>query len=227
MRAAEAMAASARPPGLPVLAPKAQKLLDEVWKDLRENKLENAHASLDKLQQLAPSHPDVDFAYGMYEAHLNEPAKAKVYWRMTLELYPKHFGALLQLSQAALRENKPGEAVPLLNTALEVGPGSWRAHAMMAQAHLEQREFPEAVKEGDRALELGHNEADGVEPLLARALVAAGNKERAIEVLQHHLKAHPDHSDAQKMLDALRVPEPEPSSAGPKQGNPPAAPPVE
>ena len=220
---AEAQAAGQRPPGLPVLSPKAQKLAGEVWKDLQQNKLDSAHASLQKLQQLAPAHPDVSYLFGLYEVRNNDPAQARVYWQKTLELYPKHIGALLQLSQASLQENKPGEAMPFLNTAIEAAPAAWRPHALMSQAFLEQRHYPEAVKEADRALELGRNQAWPVQPLLAQALAAQGNKERAVQVLQSYLKDHPENAGAQKMLDALRGAAKQPPSAPPPPA--PASPP--
>lgn len=220
----EASAAAQRPPGMPILSPKAQKLAAEVWRSLQENKLESAHTKLVDLYHLAPSHPDVNYLYGAYEAQVKDFAQARSYWQKTLELYPKHMGALLQLSQAALRENKPGDAMPLLNTAIEAAPAAWRPHAMMAQAFLEQRQYPEAAKEADRSLELGHSAADVVQPLLARALAAEGNKERAIQVLQNYLKAHPDNAGAQKMLDALKAPATQPPSVVPSQPSPQSPP---
>jgi len=217
----EAAAAAQHPPGLPVLSPKAQKLAAEVWKSLQENKLDNAHAALEKLYQLAPANPDVNYMYGLYEVRVNDQAQAHSYWQKAIEIYPKHVGALLQLSQAALQQNKPGEAMPLLNTALEAAPSSWRAHAMMAQALLEQKQFPQAEKEAGRAIDLGHTEADAVQPLLARALAAEGEKDRAVQVLQTYLKAHPENTGVQKMLDALKPPAAPPPSAAPPQPSSP------
>jgi predicted Zn-dependent protease len=213
----EAKANSQRPPGMPVLSPKAQKLAAKVLEGIQGNQLATAHASLEELYRLAPAHPQVNYLYGLYELRAQEPAEAKAYWKKTLELYPKHMGALLQLSQASLMEKKPEEAVPLLNTAMAADPAAWRPHAMMAEVLLQQKQYPEAVKEADRAVELGHSQADAVQPLLARALELQGDKERAIHVLQDYLKAQPADATAHKMLDALRAPATQIPAAAPPQ----------
>jgi len=216
----EAAAAAQRPPGLPILSPKAQKLFAEVMKSLRENRLGDTRTALEKLYRLAPGHPDVNYLYGIYEAQANDQAQAISYWQKTLQLYPKHLGALLQLSQTALRASKPQEAVPFLQQALEVAPNSWRPHALMAQAFLEQRRFPETIKEAERALEFGHDDASSVQLVMARALVAQGNEQRAFDILREYLKVHPESVAAQKLRDSLQVPPPpkppgQPSSPAP------------
>jgi len=92
---------------------------------------------------------------------------------------------------------------------------------MMAQALLEQKQLPQAEKEAGRAIDLGHTEADSVQPLLARVFAAEGEKDRAIQVLQTYLKAHPENVGAQKMLDALKPPAaPAPSAAPPPPSSP-------
>lgn len=214
-------AAAQRPPGMPILSPKARKLATEVVNSLKDNMLDNAHAALEKLQVLAPANPEVSYLHGLYAARTNDRDQAKVYWQKTLQLYPKHMGALLQLSQASIKENKPDEALPFLNTALEVDPAGWRPHAMKAQVYIEQKQYPDAVREANRALELGHSEADGVQPVLARALVYQGNRERAIQVLQNYLKEHSTDTGAQKMLDYLQAP----AMGSPSTVPPPASPP--
>ena len=217
----EAKAEGQRPPGLPILSPKGQKLAKEVWKNLQEKKLDSAHAGLEELYKLAPANPDVTYLYGVYEIQARDLAQAKSYWQKTLEIYPRHMGALLQLSQMALQENRPGEAIPWLNTAMDAAPTAWRPHALMSQAFFEQRQYPDSVKEADKALALGHKEASPVHPLLARALAAEGNKERAIQVLRNYLRDHPENTGAQKMLDTFEAPASKaPNSAG-SQAPPP------
>ena len=194
------------PAAMPVLAPKAQKLLAKAAESLRAGKPADARHPLEQAFALAPGHPYVNFLYGVYSARMNDWAAAESYWQKALNIFPKHYASLLYLSDALLRENRAAEAVPHLNRAIEVDPGAWRPHAMLAQALLSQRQFEDAIKEADRALELGQTQAAGVEPLLARALVAQGDKERAITVLQNYLHDRPGDSAAQRMLDSLRAP---------------------
>jgi predicted Zn-dependent protease len=98
---------------------------------------------------------------------------------------------------------------------LELQPAAWRPHFLMAQACLNQRQYDEAIKESDRALELGHNQAVMVRPILARALLAQGNKARAIKVLEDYLHDRASDAAAQKMLDSLRAPAAHPANSGP------------
>ena len=221
-RNGEAKSSAQRPAGMPVLSPKAQKLAMSVLQGIQENHLATAHASLVELYQLAPSHPEVNYLYGLYESRVDEPDQARAYWRKTLELYPKHVGALLQLSQLSLKESKPEDAVPLLNTAIEADPAGWRPHAMMAQACLQQKQYPEATKEADRALEIGQAQASAVRPLLARALALNGDKDRAIQELQTYLKDHANDAGAQRLLDQLQPPAATPPGAAAPQSPPPA-----
>jgi tetratricopeptide (TPR) repeat protein len=219
----DATAAAQQPPGLPTLSPKAQKLYSKVVESLRASNLDAAGSQLQQLYRLAPGNPDVNYLYGLYESEKKDWPKAKDYWQKTLGIYPKHVGALLQLSQAALYEKKPAEAMPYLERAAQEAPTSWRPHAMKAQALFEQGQYPDAVKEADRALELGHSQAINVQPLLAQILVKEGDKQRAIEVLQNFLKERADDIRARKFLDSLLAPPASPASTPPP---PPPVPPV-
>ncbi|HKO04538.1 MAG TPA: tetratricopeptide repeat protein [Candidatus Acidoferrales bacterium] len=194
------------PPAMPVLAPKAQKLAAKALQALRAGKPADARQPLEEAYRLAPGHPYVNFLYGVYSSRTNDWPGAELYWQRAISIFPKYVDPLLQLGDAMLRQNRPAEAVPYLNRAIEVEPTGWRPHAMMAQALSSQHQYDEAIKEADRALELGQSRAAGVEPILARALVAQGNKERAITVLQQYLRDRPDDSAAQRMLDSLRAP---------------------
>ena len=213
----EASANSGRPPNMPILSPKAQKLASKAAKEMQDNQLEEAHKTLDQLYQLAPSHPSVTYLYGLCESRMGNHARAKELWQKTLQLYPNHIGALLQLSQLALKDNHLEEATPLLYRAVEADPAAWRPHAMLAQLLWQQKLFSDAVKEADRALELGHNRASTVQPLLARSLDASGNRQRAKEVLANYLREHPDDASAQKLLEQWNTPATQAMSAAPPE----------
>jgi len=218
----DATAAAQKPPGMPTLSPKAQKLFSKVIEELRASDLNAARSHLQEVYRMAPGNPEVNYLYGLYEAEANDWAAAKSYWKKTLEIYPKHVGALLQLSQAALREKQPAEALPYLEQATEDAPNSWRPHALKSQALYEQGQYPQAVKEADRALELGHSQAIAVQVLLAQILLKQGDKSRAIEVLQGYLKERPTDIPARRVLDSLTAPPAAPDAA-PAPPPPPAA----
>jgi len=198
--------------GPPVLAPKAQKELGKALEALRASKFAEARAHLDAVYRLAPSHPDVNFLFGVYSSLINDWQQAKSYWEKAIAIYPQHLLAQVSLGDALLRENKPADAIPHLKKALEFEPNSWRAHALLADADLRLGSSEEAVREAERAVELGHERAAGVRPMLARALAAQGKADRAVQVLESYLREHPADTAAQMQLDSLRPRQVLPSS---------------
>ncbi|HSC45162.1 MAG TPA: tetratricopeptide repeat protein [Candidatus Acidoferrum sp.] len=196
---------SAGAPGPAVLAPKAQKEMEKALEALRGGKMDEAHKHLDEAYRLAPAHPDVNFLFGLYASQNNDWTQAKAYWTKAVTYYPQHLLAQISLSDALLRDNKAAEAVPHLKKALEIDANSWRAHAFLADAELRMGSTEDAVREADRAIALGHEKAGPVQPLLARALAAQGNRERAMQVLESYLRDKPGDAEAQKQLAALRA----------------------
>ena len=197
--------ASAVSPGPPLLAPKAQKELGKALEALRAGKLVEARKHLDAAYHLAPSHPDVNFLFGMYSSQMNDWQQAKSYWEKAITFYPQHLLAQISLSDVLLRENKPMDALPHLKKALEIEPNSWRAHAFLADANLRLGSPEETVREAERAIALGKERAAVVRLLLARALVAQGKTDRAIEILEAYLREHPADIQAQEQLVSLRT----------------------
>src|SRR6266403_5899487 len=192
--------------GPPVLAPKAQKELGKALEALRASKFAEARAHLDAVYRLAPSHPDVNFLFGVYSSLVNDWQPAKSYWEKAIAIYSQHLLAQISLSDALLRENKPADAIPHLKKALEIEPNSWRAHALLADADLHLGSSEEAVREAERAIGLGHERAAEVLPTLARALAAQGKADHAIQVLESYLREYPANTAAQEQLDSLRLP---------------------
>jgi tetratricopeptide (TPR) repeat protein len=199
-------------PGPPVLAPKAQKELGKALEALRIGKSAEARTHLDAVYRLVPSHPDVNFLFGVYSSQVNDWQHAKSYWEKAIALYPQHLLAQVFLSDALLRENKPADAIPHLKKALEIEPNSWRTHALLADADLRLGSSEEAAREAERAIELGHERAAVVRPTLAGALAAQGKADRAIQILESYLREQPTDTAAQKQLDSLRPPPAVPAS---------------
>ena len=184
-----------------LLAPKAQKELAKALEALRANKPGDARSHLEAAYRMAPNHPAVNYLYGVYFLQIKDQEKAKSYWTKTLEFNPKHVSALLSMSEALLREQKIPDAESYIKKAVEADPNSWRAHAVFADILLKESQPGEAVKEADRAVEVGKAQAAMVQPLLARALMESGNKERAEKVLREYVQVHPDDASAHKLLE--------------------------
>ena len=195
-----------------LLAPKAQKELGKALEALRANKPGDARSHLEAAYRMAANHPAVNYLYGVYFLQMKDQEKAKSYWTKALEFNPKHVSALLSLSEALMREQKLPDAESYVKRAVEADPNSWRAHAILADVFLKEDQLSEAVKEADRAVELGKGQAAMVQPLLARALMESGNKERAERVLKDYIQDHPSDAGARKQMDSLWSPMPALSS---------------
>jgi tetratricopeptide (TPR) repeat protein len=192
------------------LAPKTQREVAKALEDLRASKPNDARKHLDAAQKSAPTSAEIVYLFGVYSSQVKDQAQARVYWMKALELNPKHLSALIAVGQDLLQENKPAEAMSYLTRASEVEPSSWRAHALLAEGFVLQHQNDEAVKQAERAIQLGHERADVVQPLLARALAARGengDRDEAIKVLQAYVQAHPADAAVGKDLERLKNPQ--------------------
>ena len=203
MRPASSGNAGAGSPEI-LLAPKVQKELAKAMEALRANKPGDARSHLEAAHRMAPNHPAVNYLYGAYFLQMKDQEKAKSYWTKALEFNPKHVSALISMSEALLREQKIPDAESYVKKAVEADPNSWRAHAILANVLLQEGQPAEAVKEADRALELGKGQAAMVQPLLVRALMGSGDKERAEKALQEYIQAHPEDRAARKQLERMQ-----------------------
>jgi tetratricopeptide (TPR) repeat protein len=190
--------------GLFSLPAKTQREVSKALEDLRANKPNDARKHLENAQKAAPTSAEIAYLFGVYSSQVKDQAQARVYWNKALELNPKNLSALLAAGQDLLQQNKSPEALPLLTRATEVEPASWRAHALLAEAMVLQKQYDDSVKQAERAIQLGHEQAAAVQPLLARALAARGDRDEATKVMQTYVTAHPADAGAAKDLDVLK-----------------------
>lgn len=198
--------AAAQDRGISALNPKAQKDIGRALEALRANRVSEARNYLEAAQRDAPNSAEVEYLYGVYASQRNDMNLARSYWSRALELNPSHLSSLLAMSQDLLHEHKPAQARVYLERAGEVEPSSWRVHLLLAQADLFEKKYDDATKEAERSMELGHERATSVQPLLAHALYEKGEKDHAIQVLQEYTKAHPNDTNAAKMLETFKNP---------------------
>jgi len=190
---------------LAALAPKAQKALSKAIEALRSNKLPDARGQLTTAYRVAPTSAEVNYLFGVYSLQMSDRVQAESYWTKALELHPKHFRALLSLSQALLDDSKLPEALLYLDRAVRVEPSSWRAHAIYADAYLRHGSPDEAIEHAERALQLGRGQAVVVQRYLAAALAKRGEKEKAVAVLQKYVEEQPADMAAKKQLENLQL----------------------
>jgi len=192
--------------GFYALPPRVQKDVGKALDALRANKPNDAWRPLQAAQKNAPNNAEIEYLFGLYASQTKNDAQARVYWMKTLELNPKHLGALLSVSNDLIQQKKGDEAVPFANRAVAAEPASWRAHILLAEALLMQKQNDEAVKEAQRAIELGHERAATAQLVLAHALAQKGDREQSIQAFTAYLRAHPSDAGAAKDLESLRNP---------------------
>jgi tetratricopeptide (TPR) repeat protein len=193
--------------GLYALAPKTQREVAKAVEDLRAKKSNDARKHLEAAQKAAPTSAEIEYLFGVYSSQMNDPVQARAHWMKALELNPKHLSALLEVGQGLLQQNQSAEAMPYLTRAAEAEPSSWRAHALLAEAFVLRHQNDEAAKHAERAIQLDRERAAIVQPLLARALAARGDRDEAIKVLQAYVQTHPADAAASKDLETLRNPQ--------------------
>jgi tetratricopeptide (TPR) repeat protein len=198
--------AAAADKGIASLTPKAQKNVGRAMEYMRANKLTNAQVELATAQHYAPASADIEYLMGVCASRMNDAAGAKAHWTRALTFNANHLNSLIALSQSLLHDRDTTQANVYLLRALDTEPSSWRAHMLLAQADLLDRRNEEAVTEANRAIELGHDAASSVEPLLAHALFETGEKERANQILQAYIKAHPKDENAAHLFERLNAP---------------------
>ncbi len=208
--------AAATDRGIAALNPKAQKSVGKALEEMRANKLANAQTDLAAAQRYAPDSADVEYFLGVCASRLNNAGLAKTHWDRALSLNPNHLNTLLAQSQNLLREHDTARANVYLSRAVNTEPSSWRAHMLVAQADLLDRKNAEAVTEAERAIELGHDSAVSAQPLLAHALFETGEKEKANQILQDYIKAHPNDENAAHLFARLNE---IPAANGPRSAN--------
>lgn len=189
------------------LNPKAEKDVGKALEALRANKPNEARSHLEAAHRDAPYSAEVEYLFGLYASQLNDAEQAQAHWRKTLALDPKHFRALLAVSQSLLQEKKPEEAIPYLNRAMDVEPSSWRTQTLLAEASFMEGKWDESVAHAERALELGHERAASVQFLLARGLAQQGEMPQAITVLRDYVASHPADRVAVSQLERWRNPQ--------------------
>ncbi len=199
------------PAGPPLLAPKAQKEMEKAMAALEENDLKEARKRLEKLEQMAPGHPDVHYLLGILYMKLSELEKARAYLDRALQLQPDHASALLALAGLHYNRREFRAAMPLFERALVLQPGNWEAQWMLASACFQEREFAKARAHAELALADSGENAPHVLLLLARTHAQLGERERAVarlrELFRRH-ESHPAAEPARRLLETLERPQP-------------------
>jgi tetratricopeptide (TPR) repeat protein len=214
------------PPGHFLLAPAAQREVQQAMKDLKSNKIDSAQKHLRSALKLAPADPGVNYLMGLACLRANQTSDAATYLEKAVSIDPQQVPALLALGTLHYRQGDYFEAVQVLKKAVAAAPDSWQAHWMLAGAYLGTRNDRQASVQAELALKVGKDKATRVNLILGEALERQGENAKALKAFEEFLKRNGhDHEAAAvrrevgklKRLPATTTPAD--TSAGGNSGN--------
>lgn len=187
------------PSGHFLLAPRAQKEVQQGLRDLRSNKTSSAQKHFQKAILLAPANPYVNYVMGLSYLIAKQPSKAQPFLEESVSVDPGQEASLLALGTLRFDEgNYPG-AIDLLTKAAKVDPSSWKSEWLLANAYLNQREYADARDHARKAITVGGQKADPVKLVIVEATAALGDRAGAQAILKDFLAEHPRDPGALKL----------------------------
>lgn len=182
------------PTGHFLLAPRAQKEVEQGLKDINAGKSSSTQKHFQKALAMAPGNPYVNYLMGMSYLLAKELSKARPYLEESVSVDPSQEPSLLALGTLRFDEGDYPGAIQALSKAVQVDSSSWKSHWILCAAYLKQRDYKQAREHALAALKGSKGKASEVELLLAEALAGLGDRDGALKAIQSFLGAHPDAS---------------------------------
>lgn len=190
-------------PGRPLLAPKAQKAVDEGLHSLAADKLGDAQKHAAEAMRLAPGHPDALYLQGVVFLKQRDWSNAQQVLEKATQVDPSHANAFAALGMALCNEGKYDAAIAPLEKALQINPArpAWDTRWALAKAYYQQAHYDQALEMSQTALSSSNGKAPEIQLLVAQSLTAIGRYEDAALALRDFLR---DHSDRREAATARR-----------------------
>ena len=147
-----------RDPGLWALDP-----FNTGLKVLRAGKLDLAREKLERAHLLVPNNAEINFGLGNLWFEKQDMARARSFYRRTIELDQRHAGAWTNLGRVEANDRQWETAEQCLRMAISIAPASARAHLFLAEMKYAQGDLAAARTAIARALELRPNQPELIE----------------------------------------------------------------
>jgi uncharacterized protein HemY len=189
--------AATRPPGRPLLAPKAKEALEKGLQALSADKTKDAEKYVGEAIRLAPGHPDVLYVQGVLHLKQRNWPQAQTALEKATQIDPSYARAFAALGMALCDQGKYDAAIEPLQKSLQLdSAGSWETRWTLAKAYYHHEEYGEALKMSRDALSSSDGRAPEIALLVAQSLTAVGRYDDAAQSLREFLRAHGDHPEA-------------------------------
>jgi tetratricopeptide (TPR) repeat protein len=195
---------SAKPAGGAILAPQAQKAVQQGIKDLEAKKISSAQKHLAKALKMAPGNPLVNYLVGESWLRAGKAEEATRYFENAISLDPKQTQALLALGTVRYQQGDKAKGIELLKQAVESAPQLWQAHWLLADAYLRGGNYEQAKEQAESAVQYGKEQAEPARLILGVAQAKLGQREEALETFSDYLKRYPEGPRAEQVRELIQ-----------------------
>jgi Tfp pilus assembly protein PilF len=196
-----------RPPGRPLLAPKAREALEKGLQALGADRMREAEKYVGEAVRLAPGHPDVLYVQGVLYLKERNWSQAQTALEKATQIDPAYGRAFAALGMALCDLGKYDAAIDPLEKSLQLDSAStWETRWSLAKAYYQHEQYTEALKMSQEALSASNGKAPEIALLVAQSLTAVGRYDDAAQALRDFLRDHGDHREsptARKWLEKL------------------------
>lgn len=194
-----------RPRGQFVLAPKAERHVEQALSHLRAGEFESAREQTERAMKLAPGNPYVHYVMGVVFLQSGQLTEAKPYLETAVSMDPADPPSMSALGTVRYRLGDYAGAIDTLTKAAELDANAWRVEWLLGAAYLAQNNYAAARDHANRALKIGKTKAGQVDFLLGAALAGLGERERAAEALVEFADRCPENPNAAKAREWAKM----------------------
>jgi tetratricopeptide (TPR) repeat protein len=195
---------SAKSAGGAILAPRAQKEVQQGIKDLDANKIGSAQKHLAKALKMAPGNPLVNYLVGEIWLRAGMTDEAIRYLENAISLDPKMTQALLALGTLRYEQGDRAKAIELFKQAVESAPQLWQAHWLLSDAYLRGGNYEQAREQAEAAVKYGKEQADPARLILGVAQTKLGQRKEALQTFSDYLKRDPKGPRAEQVRELIK-----------------------
>lgn len=194
-----------RPHGQFVLAPKAERDIEQALSDLQAGQFASARKETEKAMKLAPANPYVQYVMGLVFLHSGRIAEAKPYLEKAASIDPNDAATMSALGRVRYHLGDYPGAIDTLTKAAQLDATAWNVEWLLGAAYLAQNNYAAARDHADRALKIGKEKANQVEFLLGSALAGLGEREQAAEAFVKFADRCPQDPNAAKAREWAKM----------------------